>query len=148
MSVNAASCIFEYTVHVCLTVNTNDGKTPGQNTHATRNVRILHKNKKETESIVTSTLLFSKHLVWSSCIQILDATKLSYKSFKLQKFGDRILEYTVRMSLTVNVNHGKTARPQKHANRNIRLLDNDKEDRESIATSSLLLSKRAVALLL
>jgi len=87
-----ASCTLEYSVHMCLAVNIHDGKCPCQHRHARRNIRIVHKNKKDSESIVTSTLLFSKHLVWSSCIHILGATTFSYKSWKLQKFGERTPE--------------------------------------------------------
>ncbi len=83
-----AFCTLEYSVHMCLAVNIHDGKCPCQHRHARRNIRIVLKNKKDSESIVTSTLLFSKHLVWSSCIQILGATTFSYKSLKHQKFGE------------------------------------------------------------
>jgi hypothetical protein len=77
---------------MCLAVNIHDGKCACQHRHERRNIRIVLKNKKDSESIVTSTLLFSKHLVWSSCIPTLGATPISYKSLKLQKFGERTPE--------------------------------------------------------
>ena len=54
-----------YSVHMCVAVNIDGVKCPCQHRHAARNIRIVHKNKKDSESIVTSTLLFSKHWVGS-----------------------------------------------------------------------------------